>query len=105
MIELWIALVLTWHPSVERVVDKEFNTEKECWDYYETEIAPDTTLAEGKWGKQNLTSQDRRPDKNFHFKTNWNYPIRTYKGLGSTNSGKDQVWLSCEPKYAKIYNE
>ncbi len=50
MIELWIALVLTWHPSVERVVDKEFNTEKECWEYYETEIAPDTTLAEGKWG-------------------------------------------------------
>ncbi len=57
MIELWIALVLTWNPSVQRVIDKEFNTEKECWDYYETEIAPDTTLAEGKWGKQNLTSQ------------------------------------------------
>ena len=105
MIELWIALVLTWNPSVQRVIDKEFNTEKECWDYYETIIAPDTTLAEGKWGKQNLTSQDRRPDKNFHFKTNWNYPIRTYKGLGVSPSGKDQVWLSCEPKQPKIYNE
>ena len=105
MTEIWIALVLIWTPMVERTVDKEFNTEKECWDYYETIIAPNTTLAEGKWGKQNLTSQDRRPDKNFHFKTNWNYPIRTYKGLGESPSGKDQVWLSCEPKYPKIYNE
>ena len=58
MTELWIALVLTWTPMVERVVDKEFSTEKECWDYYETIIAPNTTLAEGKWGKQNLTSQN-----------------------------------------------
>ena len=105
MTEIWIALVLTWTPMVERTIDKEFNTEKEYWDYYETIIAPNTTLAEGKWGKQNLTAQDRRPDKNFHFKTNWNYPIRTYKGLGELPSGKDQVWLSCEPKYAKIYNE
>ena len=105
MTELWIALVLTWMP-VERVVDKEFNSEKECWDHYETIIAPNTTLAEGKWGKQNLTSQNRRPDKNFHFKTNNNYPIRTYKGIGNTeNTGEDSVWLSCEPKYAKIYNE
>lgn len=105
MVELWIALVLTWTPVVERVVDKEFNSEKECWDYYEVEIAPDTTVGEGKWGKQNLTSQNRRPDKNFHFKTNWTYPIRTYKGLSVTLSGKDQVWLSCEPKQPKIYNE
>ena len=105
MTEIWIALVLTWTPLVERVVDKEFNTEKECWEYYETEIAPNTTLAEGKWGRQNLTSQNRRPDKNFHFKTNWNYPIRTYKGIGATGEGKDSVWLSCEPKYAKIYNQ
>ncbi len=105
MIELWIALVLTWNPSVQRVIDKEFNTEKECWDYYEVEIAPDTTVAEGKWGKQNLTSQNRRPDKNFHFKTNWNYPVRTYKGLEESSSGKDQVWLSCEPKYARTYNK
>ena len=105
MIELWIALVLTWTPSVVRTVDNEFNTEKECWDYYEVEIAPDTTVAEGKWGRQNLTSQNRRPDKNFHFKTNWTYPIRTYKGLSVTPSGKDSVWLSCEPKQPKIYNE
>jgi len=105
MVELWIALVLTWTLVVERVVDKEFNSEKECWDYYEVEIAPDTTVGEGKWGKQNLTSQNRRPDKNFHFKTNWTYPIRTYKGLSVTPSGKDQVWLSCEPKQPKIYNE
>jgi len=105
MLELWIALVLTWAPSVERVVDKEFNTEKECWEYYETIIAPETTLGEGKWGRQVLTSQNTRPDKNFHFKTNNNYPIRIYKGLKTTPGGKDQVWLSCEPQYPKIWNE
>ena len=106
MLEIWIALVLTWSPSVNRVVDKEFNTEKECWDYYEQIVrTPDTTMGESKWGKQNLTSQNRRPDKNFHFKTNWTYPIRTYKGLTTTPSGKDQVWLSCEPKYARTYNK
>jgi hypothetical protein len=105
MTEIWIALILTWALSVERVVDKEFGTEKECWDYYEVEIAPGTTVAEGKWGKQNLDHQGRRPDKIFHFKTNWNYPIRTYKGLGESPSGKDQVWLSCERKYPNIYNE
>ena len=105
MIETWIALVLIWTPMMDRSVDREFRTEKECWDYYEVEIAPDTTVAEGKWGRQNLTSQNRRPDKNFHFKTNWTYPIRTYKGLSVTPSGKDSVWLSCEPKQPKIYNE
>ena len=106
MTELWIALVLTWTPMIERNVDKEFNTEKECWDYYETIVAsPNTTLAEGKWGRQNLDHQDRRPDKNFHFKTNWNYPIRTYKGIGNTGKGMDQVWLSCEPKFVNIYNK
>ena len=102
MTELWIALVLTWFP-VERIVDKEFNSEKECWDHYETIISPGTSLAEGKWGKQNLDHQNRRPDKNFHFKTNWNYPIRTYKG--KEKGYRSQIWLSCEPKYAKIYNE
>ena len=106
MTELWIALVLTWTPMIERKVDKEFNSEKECWDHYETIISPGTlTLAEGKWGKQNLDSQNRRPDKNFHFKTNWNYPIRTYKGIGNTGKGEDSVWLSCEPKYARTYNK
>ena len=104
MTEIWIALVLTWMP-VERVIDKEFNTEKEYWDYYETIISEGTTYAEGKWGKQNLDHQGRRPDMNFHFKTNWNYPIRTYKGLGESPRGKDQVWLSCEPKYPNIYNK
>ena len=104
MTEIWIALVLTWMP-VERVIDKEFNTEKECWDYYETIISEGTTYAEGKWGKQNLDHQGRRPDMNFHFKTNWNYPIRTYKGLGESPRGKDQVRLSCEPKYPNIYNK
>ncbi len=107
MTEIWIALVLTWHPAVERVVDKEFNSEAECFEHYETIIAPNTTLGEGKWGSQVLTAQNTRPDKNYFFKTNWNYPIRVYRGLNYNISkrGHDQVWLSCEPKYARIYNE
>lgn len=104
MLEIWIALVLTWMP-VERVVDKEFNSEKECWDYYEVEDSNGVSRGEEKWGKQNLTNQNRRPDNNFHFKTNNNYPIRTYKGLGNTGRGEDSVWLSCERKYSNIYNE
>ena len=56
MTEIWIALVLTWTPMVERVVDKEFSTEKECWDYYEVEDSNGVSRAEEKWGKQNLTS-------------------------------------------------
>ena len=96
MTEIWIALVLTWTPMVERTVDKEFNTEKECWDYYEIET-DGVSVGESKFGSQNLTNQNRRPDKNFHFKTNWNYPIRTYKG--KEKGHRSQVWLSCEPKY------
>ena len=107
MLEIWIALVLTWHPGVLRVVDKEFNTEKECWDYYEVEDSNGVSRGEEKWGSQVLTAQNTRPDKNFHFKTNWNYPIRVYRGLNYevTKRGHDQVWLSCEPKYARIYNK
>ena len=101
MTELWIALVLIWFPT-ERLVDKEFNSEKECWDYYEIETNG-VSVGESKFGSQHLTHQNRRPDKNFHFKLNWNYPIRTYKG--KEKGYRSQVWLSCEPKYAKIYNE
>ena len=98
MTELWIALVIVWFP-VERTVDREFNSEKECWEYYENE-----QLGESKWGKQTLDHQGRRPDKNFHFKLNWNeYPIRTYKG--KDKGFRSTVWLSCERKYPKIFNE
>ena len=98
MTELWIALVIVWFP-VERTVDREFNSEKECWEYYENE-----QLGESKWGKQTLDHQGRRPDKNFHFKLNWNeYPIRTCQG--KDKGFRSTVWLSCERKYPKIYNQ
>ena len=99
MTELWIALVLTWTPMIERKVDKEFNSEKECWDYYEN-----GQLGESKWGRQTLDHQGRRPDKNFHFKLNWNeYPIRTYNG--KDKGFRSTVWLSCERKYARTFNK
>ena len=103
MTEIWIALVLIWFP-IERNVDKEFSTEKECWDYYETIVgSSNTTRAEDKWGSQTLDHQGNRPDKNFHFKLNWNeYPIRTYKG--KDKGFRSQIWLSCERKYPKIFN-
>ena len=102
MTEIWIALVIVWFP-VERTVDKEFSTEKECWDYYEVEDSNGVSRAEEKWGSQTLDHQNRRPDKNFHFKLNWNYPIRTYRG--KEKGFRSQIWLSCELKYPKIYNE
>ena len=97
MTEIWIALVIVWFP-VERTVDKEFNTEKECWEYYEG------GMGESKFGKQTLDHQGNRPDKNFHFKLNWNeYPIRTYNG--KDKGFRSSVWLSCERKYPPIYNQ
>ena len=97
MTEIWIALVIVWFP-VERTVDKEFNTEKECWEYYEG------GMGESKFGKQTLDHQGNRPDKNFHFKLSWNeYPIRTYNG--KDKGFRSSVWLSCERKYPPIYNQ
>ena len=84
---IWIAIVMTWNP-VNRVIDKEFTSEVECWNYYEG------GTGESKFGKQHLDHQDNPPDKEFHFGfDHLNYPIRTYYG-----TGQGQIWLTCDIK-------
>ena len=85
---IWIAIVLTWQPMVNRVIDREFFSEVACWNYYENGVG------ESKFGKQNLTHQGKTPDKGFHFALNHlEYPIRTYNG-----TGEGTIWLTCDIK-------
>ena len=85
----WIAVVMTWNP-VHRVIDKEFTTEVECWNYYENGVG------EGKFGSQHRDHQDNLPTKDFHFGPDYlEYPIRTYRGI---NDEQGQVWLTCDLK-------
>ena len=92
---IWIAIVMTWNP-VNRVIDKEFTSEVECWNYYENGVG------EGKFGTQHRDHQDNLPTKDFHFGPDYlEYPIRTYRGI---NDEQGQVWLTCDLKgrYGKL---
>ena len=84
----WIAVVMTWNP-VHRVIDKEFTTEVECWNYYENGVG------EGKFGSQHRDHQDNLPTKDSHFGPDYlEYPIRTYRG----KDGSGSIWLTCDIK-------
>jgi len=85
MIEVWVAIVLTWNSPITRTVDKEFSSSQECWNYYENGVG------ESMFGIQNLTSQGNPPTKDFHFSRN-GIAIRTYKGKIENTP----IWLSCE---------
>ena len=52
---IWIAIVLTWNP-VNRTIDKEFSSEVNCWNYYETETNG-VSVGESKFGTQHLDHQ------------------------------------------------
>ena len=85
---IWIAIVMTWNP-VNRVIDKEFTSEVDCWNYYENGVG------EGKFGTQHLDHQNNPPTKDFHFGPDYlEYPIRTYRG----KDGQGSVWLTCDIK-------
>ena len=92
---IWIAIVMTWNPVV-RTIDKEFSSEVDCWNYYETETNG-VSVGESKFGTQHLDHQDNRPTKDFHFgkMDHREYPIRTYRGI---NDEQGQVWLTCDIK-------
>jgi len=60
---IWIAIVMIWNP-VNRTIDKEFSSEEDCWNYYETETNG-VSVGEGKFGTQHLDHQGNRPDKEF----------------------------------------
>ena len=84
----WAAIVLTWRP-INRVIDKEFSTEVDCWNFYENGVG------EGKFGSQVLDHQDNPPTKDFNFgPDHLEYPIRIYRG----KDGQGQVWLTCDIK-------
>jgi len=85
---VWIAIVTRWQP-IKRTIDKEFISEVNCWNYYES------GLGESKFGVQHLDHQGNKPGKGFHFGPNHlNYPTRTYNGKGE----EGHVWLSCDIK-------
>ncbi len=84
---IWAAIVMTWNP-VNRTIDKEFSSEVDCWNYYET------GAGQGKFGTQHLDHQGNKPDKDFHFgPDHLEYPIRTYYGTGEST-----IWLTCDIK-------
>jgi hypothetical protein len=90
---LWVAIVLTWNPVIY-TIDKEFTSEVDCWNYY------DTGTGEGdmrsRYGTQVLDHQGNKPDKEY-MNTNRpphrEYPTRMYK-----NHGGLLVWLTCDIK-------
>ena len=92
---IWIAIVMTWRP-VKYLIDKEFSSEVDCWNYYETETNG-VSVGESKFGTQHLDHQGNRPGKEFHKKhrpSHREYPIRTYRG----KDGQGQIWLTCDIK-------
>ena len=85
MVEIWAAFMIYTSP-LSRGIHKQFNSEIECWNYYETN-------GESLFGTQNRDHQNNKPTKGFHM--TWdhlNYPIRTYKGLNNNTT----VWLTCD---------
>ena len=90
---IWAAIVMTWNP-VKRTIDKEFSSEVDCWNYYETETNG-VSVGESKFGTQHLDHQGNRPTKDFIFGPDYlEYPIRTYRG----KDGQGSVWLTCDTK-------
>ena len=86
--ETWIAVVMTWNP-VKRVIDKEFASEVECWNFYEG------GTGESRFGEQHRDHQGNLPTKDSHFGPDYlEYPIRTYRG----KDGQGSVWLTCDLK-------
>ena len=85
----WVAVVLTWNPVV-RVIDKEFTSEVECWNFYEG------GTGESRFGEQHRDHQGNLPTKDSHFGPDYlEYPIRTYRGI---NDEQGSVWLTCDIK-------
>ena len=88
---IWIAIVMTWQP-VKYLIDKEFTSEVNCWNYYEENVG------ESKFGTQHLDHQGNKPDKDYMNKNrppHREYPTRMYYGI--TNE-QGQVWLTCDIK-------
>ena len=89
----WIAVVLTWRPVIY-TIDKEFSSEVDCWNYYDTGVGESKML--NSYGTQVLDHQGNKPDKEYmkkHRPAHREYPTRMYK-----NHGGWMVWLTCDIK-------
>ena len=90
---IWIAIVMTWNP-VTYTIDKEFSSEVDCWNYYDTGVGENKML--NSYGTQVLDHQGNKPDKEYmkkHRPSHREYPTRMYK-----NHGGWMVWLTCDIK-------
>mgnify|MGYP003656669964 FL=1 len=89
----WIAIVMTWNPVIY-TIDKEFTSEVDCWNYYDTGVGESKML--NSYGTQVLDHQGNKPDKEYmkkHRPAHREYPTRMYK-----NHGGWMVWLTCDIK-------
>jgi len=90
---IWIAIVMTWNPVIY-TIDKEFASEINCWNYYDTGAGESKML--NNYGTQILDHQGNKPDKEYmkkHRPAHREYPTRLYK-----NHGGRMVWLTCDIK-------
>ena len=90
---IWIAIVMTWNP-VNYTIDKEFSSELDCWNYYDTGAGESKML--NSYGTQVLDHQGNKPDKEYmkkHRPSHREYPTRMYKNFGGW-----MMWLTCDIK-------
>ena len=89
----WIAIVMTWNPVVY-TIDKEFSSEVDCWNYYDTGVGE--SKMRNSYGTQVLDHQGNKPDKEYmkkHRPPHREYPTRMYKNFGGW-----MMWLTCDIK-------
>jgi len=92
---IWVAIVMTWNP-VNYTIDKEFSSEVDCWNYYDTGVGESKML--NSYGTQVLDHQGNKPDKEYmkkHRPSHREYPTRLYHGI---TDEQGQVWLTCDIK-------
>ena len=90
---IWIAIVMTWNPVIY-TIDKEFSSEVDCWNYYDTGVGESKML--NNYGTQVLDHQGNKPDKDYmkkHRPSHREYPTRMYKNFGGW-----MMWLTCDIK-------
>ena len=90
---IWIAIVMTWNPVIY-TIDKEFSSEVDCWNYYDTGVGESKML--NSYGTQVLDHQGNKPDKDYmkkHRPSHREYPTRMYKNFGGW-----MMWLTCDIK-------
>ena len=92
---IWAAIVMTWRPVIY-TIDKEFSSEVDCWNYYDTGVGESKMF--NSYGTQVLDHQGNKPDKEYHKKhrpSHREYPTRLYHGI---TDEQGQVWLTCDIK-------